>query len=331
MMKESFMPFLTVPEIVTDKAYLSNISASIAGYPAVEIPSVRRSQLLELPGMESDNRVKWTQLPEDPLTGVSVGIVVLLPQNPSNLSKKTTSTTQKYTDIVVCNIDAGWGASSINVTAAQAGNSASSSLIKLDGSKLVDTSSSPLYMNRFQALTDSSVVFRSPLHHSIPIEIDVKWAANTTVIDYLLKNMARNGSKAARPETGIRDIISGLMTNGLARSGFTSILRGNMTLTQANESIAVRDGTSFYYVNGRVPDANVWFAGKNNFFTVDPEESKDWVKLRVDSTIQGYAYNIDGPAPKVAIAFLLTYCCFAVGHFIYSGISGIFSFQTSSS
>lgn len=28
--------------------------------------------------------------------------------------------------------------------------------------------------------------------------------------------------------------------------------------------------------------------------------------------------------PKIAIAFLLTYCCFALSHYFYSGISGIF-------
>ncbi|MCJ1269237.1 hypothetical protein MMC22_009127 [Lobaria immixta] len=311
---------------------LSIVNASISGVPAVEAPSIRRAQLLELPGIESDNRVKWVQLPQSPLTGVSVGFVVLLPRNPSDLSKRVTTTIQNNTDIVVCSIAAGWGASSINITSFQHSNSPTSSLVKFDISSVTLNDSTP-NLNLFQTRSNLPVFFSQPRFPSIPIEIDVDWAeflnpyvpsANTTVIDFLLKYSAKNGSKAGVPEVATRNIISGLMANGLARSGFTSELQGNIKLIKENEDTAKFGGMGNGSL-GEVPDGNLWVSGKSDLFTVDPEESKNWVKLRVDSTMQGYAYNIEGPAPKIAIAFLLTYCCFALSHCFYSGISGISS------
>lgn len=306
----------------------SNITASISGYPAVEFPSIQRAQLLEIPGRESDNRVKWIQLSQSPLTHASVGLVVLLPKAPPTVPMAI----QNNTDIVVCNIDAGWGASSINMTSNQEGNSRISSLVNFDTSIGLEFNSSTVEFDRFETTDGTEVYFnQQPTYPSIPIEIDVEWAeylnpfvpsVNTTVIDFLLKNVAANGSKSASPERLSKHIVTGLVTNGLARSGFTSELQGNISLTKTKINVGGvsgnRNGDSTQGLDG-----NLWVSGKRDFFTVDPEESKDWVKLRVDSTIQGYAYNTDGPGPKVAIAFLLTYCCLALGHCFYNGISGI--------
>lgn len=60
-------------------------------------------------------------------------------------------------------------------------------------------------------------------------------------------------------------------------------------------------------------------------FSVDPTESEDWVKLRVFSMVEGYAYNTTDTAPKIAIWILLTYCLFVILHIIYADISGISS------
>lgn len=210
------MVFPILPAIVanTKSSLLSNINASISGFPAVEAPSIRRAQLLELPGMDSDNRIKWVQLPESPFNGVSVGLIILLPQNPSNLSKQTTTTIKNHTDIVVCSLGAGWGSSSINMTNTRGTNSATSSLVKFDYSNLSGPSSS-VTLNQFQALT-TSVLFDPPTFPSLPIEMDVGWAeylnpyvpsANTSAIDYLLKHLAPNGSKSANPEAVTQYLI----------------------------------------------------------------------------------------------------------------------------
>lgn len=300
----------------------SNITASISGYPAVGFPSIQRAQLLEIPGRESDNRVKWVQLSQSPLTHASVGLIVLLPKDPPTESMVI----QTNTEIVVCNIQAGWGGSLMNMTTAQANKGGISSFPKVDTSIGYDQNSSAVALDSFQAI-DSPIYFnQQPTYPSIPIEIDVEWAEylnpfvpsiNTTVIDFLLKLAATNGSKAGVPHAASQDIATGLVTNGLARSAFTSELQGNISLTKTKSNDGNENSTQLL-------DGNLWLSGKRDFFTVDPEESKYWVKLRVDSNIQGYAYNIDGSAPKVAIAFLLTYCCLALGHCFYNGISGIF-------
>lgn len=333
---ERIMAFPISPAFDTEREpnVLLNVNGSISGYPAIEAPSIRRAQFLELPGMESDNRVKWVPLPESPLTGVSVGLIVLLPSNRLNVSKQTITTTQNDTDMVVCNIAARWGASLINMSASQGAKSSTSSMIKFDGSSVPwkHLTSSP---SDFQEVRNE-LQFVQPMFPSMPVKIDIEWAEylnpyvpseNATLIDYLLKSEATNGSKAVHPEI----LTQYIMTNGLARSGFTSELQGNIKLTKDNKTSLIPTTTGLdHHENGKVPDANIWLTGKSDFFTVDPEESKDWVKLRVESTIQGYAYNVEGPAPKIAIAFLLIYCCFALGHCFYSGISGIISLQTSS-
>ncbi|MCJ1466014.1 hypothetical protein MMC07_004633 [Pseudocyphellaria aurata] len=308
-----------------------NITASISGYPAVEFPSIQRAQLLEIPGRESDYRVKWVQLSQSPLTHASVGLVVLLPKDPPTESMVI----QTNTDIAVCNIQAGWGGSVMSLTDSEGGAKGSiSSFPKADTSigREYKQNADELELDLFQ-LTSSPLYFhQNPTYPSIPIEMDVEWAEylnpfvpsiNTTVIDFLLKFAATNGSKTTFPEIALMDIATGLVTNGLARSGFKGELQGNVSLIKTETNTRGSDdgnGNSTQLLDG-----NLWLSGKHDFFTVDPEESKDWVKLRVDSTIQGYAYNIDGPAPKLAIAFLLTYCCLALGHCFYSGISGISS------
>ena len=75
------------------------------------------------------------------------------------------------------------------------------------------------------------------------------------------------------------------------------------------------DGTSWI-------DGNYWLSGKGNMFEVDPTQSKDWLKFHVNSTLEGYAYNTETVAPRVAIGILTLYCIIALAHLFYSGISG---------
>lgn len=107
-------------------------------------------------------------------------------------------------------------------------------------------------------------------------------------------------------------VLAGLLANGLARVGFRGEFQGDIKMAK------LKDGAM-------VPDATFWASGKGDVFTVDPDESKDWVKLHVETTMEGYAYNTSGPFPKLAIAFLLAYCMLALAHTFYSVISGMYS------
>ena len=169
-------------------------------------------------------------------------------------------------------------------------------------------------------MADSSVcLFDLPLFPEKQIIVTEAWAnylnpfipaVNTTVIDALLST-----NLPVRELTFNQQIITaewalaGLLANGLASIGATGTLQGSI------KTVMNTDGSSEW-------DGDYWFSGKGDMFIVDPEESKDWVKLRVDSTVNGYAYNIHGASPKVAITFLLAYCIIALSHVLYAGITG---------
>ena len=105
------------------------------------------------------------------------------------------------------------------------------------------------------------------------------------------------------------DVLVWLLANGLARIGFERTLQGSP------KSVKSADGTSWI-------DGNYWLSGKGKMFDVDPIQGKDWLKFHVKSTLEGYAYNTETVAPRVAIGILTLYCIIAVAHLFYSGISG---------
>ena len=125
-----------------------------------------------------------------------------------------------------------------------------------------------------------------------------------------MKASTRNRT-VKRPEILAEYTLGALLTNGLARIGGDYQFQGDPRIAQDQDGSSELDGT-------------FWLSGKGDFFTVNEEEaeSENWVKLLVDFTIQGYAYNTRGTGPKTAIAFLLTYCALALAHAIYTGISG---------
>lgn len=294
-----------------------NINGSIDNYPGIDYPSIIRAELLLLPGSRSDNRIKWVQLPENLFNGSALGLIVLLPPDLVDPIRDNS------TEMVVCNIGAGWGSSAISVKSSLTGMSITSSVFKSNDHDIFSDDSSPEEngMNYYQANTDRSVYFDPPAYPSKSIEMDEDWlnylnpsvpTLNTSVINFLLKEAAKSVIPA---EVATQYVVGGLLVNGLARVGYNSQLQGNVRLAQDE-------------IGQTVPDSTFWVSGKGDIFTADPQESKDWVRLRVDSTMQGYAYNTIGPSPKTAIAFLLTYCVLALAHCFYSVISGILSFKT---
>lgn len=113
-------------------------------------------------------------------------------------------------------------------------------------------------------------------------------------------------------EVSAKVILAALLANGLARIGPTSQLQGRVKpLVEPDGSVGL--------------DGNDWFSGKGDAFVVDPVESNDWVKLRVYSSFESFAYTTRGPTPKLAICFLLAYCVLAFSHALYAGITGISS------
>ena len=300
---------------------LEFINTTIAGVPAIEYQSLTRAALHDLPGLRSQNRVKWVDLSGAPFNRTSIGAIIVLSRIPSDGTLEEPS--QK---LVICTISAGWGLSSISTNSFRSTISATSSVVVTDNTvsskdfKLLQSQLSQTASpgNFFEQFTNPSIYYRLPWYPTLPIKVNKEWAEylnpfipelNTTVIDTLLTAAALNHSRSAHPEATAQVILSGLMTNGLAMQGCNSQIQGSYKTTVGPNNTTELDGNS-------------WLSGKNDFFTVDPNESKDWLKLRVDSTIKGYVYNSQGVSVKIALAVLVLYCAMAISHCIYSGIFG---------
>lgn len=228
-------------------------------------------------------------------------------------------------EIVLCTLGAGWGSSIINTSSFADGTTFTTSIIDPSAINQYNTQANqsvPFWSSDLEAETQAAASdndFDLPFFPNKPIIVTEAWAnylnpfvpaLNTTVIDALMSTWKPAGDLDPIAQMAIADYaLAGLLANGLATIGATSTLQGNLKM------IVKPDGSSEF-------DGNYWFSGKGDMFIVDPEESKDWVKLRVDSTMNGYAYNIRGASPKVAISFLLVYCVIALSHVLYAGISG---------
>ena len=296
----------------------SKYNDSILDIYSFVYPGMTKGQIFETPGSLIESRLKWVELPQDPFNGSAIGAVILLPRS-------TTSTMQ---EILICTMGAGWGSSLINTSSFAGGTTFTSSVI-IDLPDIVDLNdldninsstnpgngTSPAENAADYTVTAYSLSF----FPKKPIIVTEAWAnylnpfvpaLDTTVIDALMSTYKPTGEQDSLQQIATAKLaLSGLLANGLASIGATGTLQGKI------KNVTGPDGLSEI-------DAKYWFSGKGDMFIVDPEESKDWVKLRVDSTMNGYAYNIHGASPKVAISFLLVYCIIALGHVLYAGISG---------
>lgn len=312
----------------THKSYFEPVNSSVLkdyGFstppfqvPAIEYPTIVRSQLFQLPGSDSSARIKWVDLPRNIFYGSSIGAVILLPSH--HLSSNRSNSTS---DILVCNVAAGWGSSALNVTTFLSSVSATSSVVDTETST-VESGDPGAIPNSFQQNANDDLHFMLPGFPSKVVEISQEWAEylnpwipsrNCTLIDFFFKAAPGNGTFSHNTEGFGEQILSSLVTNGLARVGFNSQLQGIVKLIPYGPYSGDFDIPT--------PDGELWYSGKGDVFIVDANESKDWVKLRVNSVLRGYSYNCNGTPPKVAIAFLLTYCVLAISHYFYSGISGM--------
>ena len=290
----------------------SALNDSVLSTPGFVYPGTTRSQLLDTPGSSNDYRLRWIELPQDPFNGTAIGAVVMLPRVDEN-------TTQ---EVLVCNLGAGWGMSNMNMSSYDDGSHTVFSEVDLSSVPEVSTLAGTYQTEKFAPSTESfssnvDLLFYLPFFPQRQLIVTEDWAAylnpsvsnsNTTVFHRLMS------SHLLEPDIGISAtiILTSLLANGLARIGSTSQLQGTV------KTVVESDGSEGL-------DGDYWFSGKGDIFIVDPVESKDWVKFRVYSTNEGFAYNTRGAIPKVAICVLLAYCIFALAHVVYAGISGISS------
>lgn len=292
-------------EQMLHRAEFDNSTISVYGF---NFSGLSRSQILDTPGPLSETRLRWVELPQDPFNGTAIGAVVLLPRSSKNLTQ----------ELLVCNIGAGWGASALNTSSfGGAAGPAQSEISTKDFPQRSFPAPDPVDPSDAETTAGLAAfgAFELPIFPERPIVLTEDWArylnpslsyANTTVFDTLMASNLTLVDISISAEI----ILAGLVTNGLSRVGSTSQLQGNLRTTTKPDGETAIDG-------------NYWFSGKGDIFDVDPNESKDWVKLHVSSVFQGYAYNTHGLTPKLAIGFLIAYCLLVLAHISYAAISGI--------
>ncbi|KAL8686716.1 MAG: hypothetical protein Q9218_006917, partial [Villophora microphyllina] len=294
------------------------IDDSLLASPTFPFLGLTRADIMKTAGPSSENRLRWVELPRDPFNGSAIGAVVLLPKPTSR------SDTSQSQEILTCTLGAGWGLSTLNATTSEGigHGDVESSVNNAMSIARVLYSFAKSYHSRAGGGSVGDYLqptrdFLLPLYPQLPINVTESWSRylnpvvadlNTTVFHQLMQGNIT--TRDPRVSAGI--ILSSLLANGLARIGIESSLQGDLRRTTDS------NGDS-------VIDANSWWQGKGDAFIVDPEESRGWVKLKVNGNILGYAYNTSGTGPKVAIVFLLIYCTFAIAHTCYAGMTGISS------
>ena len=335
---ESYQPFSAVicaSDIIRDKSdtrpvafpllYTFNdpsttnaniLSSDNFSVPAILYPGISRAEIVSTAGSLSQYRLRWVELPQDLFNGSSIGAVILLPQS-SSTSSSLTSLPQ---DMLLCNLGAGWGTTTSQMHTSNGATSSITSKVSYDipagsGGKGSDVDDPTKNTENF----NDEIYSKYREYPQRPINVTGDWAqylnpivqsANRSVFDLIMqKSLAQSASSTSITVSSVSTTLAAIMANGLARIGFESTLQGSP------RSILSHDGTPWI-------DGSYWLSGKGNVFKVDPEESKDWVKLHVNSTLQGYAYNTENTSSRVAIAILTMYCIIATAHLLYSSISG---------
>lgn len=278
-----------------------NVTNSLLEIQAIIHPGITRSQLLATEGPRDGYRIKWVELQQDLFNGTTIGAVVLLPSY---------NATQ---DILVCNLSAGWGRSTLNISypASMGGTDVVTSGVH-------DRSSdSRNKRNDLKGIADSTIYFKLPKFPQRPIKITEDWAnylvpinpdTNTSIFDTMMSGQLAQSDDLV----SVRNLLASLLANGPSRLCFTSQLQGTLK--------TIRDSEHNY----TIPDTSYWLGGKGDIFTVDSASSKDWVKLRVDTTVEGYALTMRDCASRITATILVIYCVFTsllVTQSIFSGMS----------
>ena len=269
---------------------------------------ITRSEILGTPGPPDENRLRWVELPNNPFNGTAIGAIILLPKAQEDTAQQ----------LMVCNLGAGWGASSLNTSTFAGSPQIIQSEVSLKAEYFSDTDTSQTGTPPAESLAlGSDGYFLLPIFPQYTMTVTEEWATylnpsiplmNTTLFHHLMASNITSIHLA----TNVRMILACLLANGLSNVGSAAKLQGTLKKKTGPDGLSSIDG-------------NYWFSGKGNIYEVDSNESKDWVKFRVSSVFQGYAYNTRGVIPKFAICILLLYCAFAMAHILYAGISGISS------
>ena len=294
-----------IDEQSLDARNLTSRIRRLGQYRVIQHPDWTYSQLFDAPGDVEGYRIKWMERPRANFTNHSIGVAILLPR--SHVTHR----------LLVCNIAAYWAKSKLEVATTGLG---------------VGTAESMAYAHKPRRSREPISEGHFPPHTPVTpfagfrdyIKISESWArylnpavqnTNTTLFNILMQQPQFKLQKGGTSERIVLQIVTTalamLTTNGLARMSWGTTLQG----------VVKRKGSQ----KEGLPDGDYWLSGKGDVFEVDPIESRNWTSFRVESSLEGYAYNTLTSPPKIAIAIMMVYCVLVLGHTIYSGITGVSS------
>ena len=74
---------------------------------AIALPGLSRAEIMSNPGNSSQYRLQWVELPQPQFNGSSIGAIIMLPRPVSDLTAPQ--------NLVLCNLAAGWGTTTLQM------------------------------------------------------------------------------------------------------------------------------------------------------------------------------------------------------------------------
>ena len=243
------LPPATPPSMLNVSLYNDSI---LLGYPtspwnhslspgyAFVYPGITRSEILDTPGSPEENRLRWVELPKDPFNDTAVGAIAFLPRDEKDLALQ----------MIVCNLGAGWGNSTLNVSTFGGAPQTVLNRIEVKNSQGLSDSvdESGIAVAEWEAL-DQSPDFSFPFFPQRMVTVTEEWAEylnppipslNTTLFHHLMTSNVTS----MLITTNIKMILAGLVANGLSGIGSTSKLQGTIKRVIKPDGLLLSTGTT---------------------------------------------------------------------------------------
>ncbi|KAI9827121.1 MAG: hypothetical protein M1819_007012 [Sarea resinae] len=358
-----YQPYTTVScaLLALNTSYYWTIREEYSGrYDATyrKVAGIPLEDFMDTPGNVSDIRIRWIdQMPDlfnedinlNETGNSSLGIAIFLPKPPSGVQTDQDAGPGDYYDeepaieyCYLCSLTAAWGSSSLNtslvhsslaqvLSSPKPSNGASSVGYPTNGPEALQYMCYNIWNQEPDWLGDPITIASTWAEYIDPVLPETNKSILQTLISPIIQSDTENStgawynytmlSELTLGDTRIRveQLLSLMFANGLSRIGHSAKLVGDLKATTRS----IDDGEEMEGLQYALPPLSDWIAGKD-VFTI-PGDEKEFLRLRVSSQREGYAFSSRGVPAKLATVALSIYCALAIAHLIYCGIVGVSS------